>query len=395
MNVAQPDFTADVEAIGALDVAQEILDLCCRITGMGFAAIARVTEDRWVCCASRDLIAFGLGAGGELKIETTICNEIRQSGRLVVIDHVSEDAAYCGHPTPKMYGFQSYISVPILRRDGSMFGTLCAIDPQPHVVNTVETIGTFKMFANLIARHLDAIQRAETAETSLADAQRMAGLRDEFLAVLGHDLRSPLAALGSGLRLIGDEADGEGENREIISLMQNAAQRMGLLLNNLTDLTRLRLGDERLHIQSAKSWLSPVLQRVVADTAPRHSVQRIETKFELAREVYCDVQRIQQMFANMLAKALQYASKDNPVLATASVKDGILDISVSAQSAVLSADERAHLLKPVARGQGLDIDLMIAAEIAIAHGGTLQTSSTAEGARFTFRMPVGGPSATM
>jgi signal transduction histidine kinase len=395
MNVAHPDFTADVEAISALDVAQEILDLCCRITGMGFAAIARVTEDRWVCCASRDLIAFGLGAGGELKIETTICNEIRQSGQLVVIDHVSEDAAYCGHPTPKMYGFQSYISVPIMRRDGSMFGTLCAIDPQPHVVNTVETIGTFKMFANLIARHLDAVQRAETAETSLADARRMATLRDEFLEVLGHDLRSPLAALSSGLRLIGDDVDDGGENREIVGLMQNATKRMGLLLNNLTDLTRLRLGDERLHIQTAKSWLTPVLERVVADMAPKHSVQGIETRFEVAQEIYCDVPRLQQMFANMLAKALPYASKDRPVLATASVEDGMLDISVSAQGAALSADELANLLRPVVRGQGLDIGLMIAAEIAKAHGGTLQAFSTVENTRFTFRMPMGGPSATV
>ena len=106
------------------------------MTGMGFAAVARVTEDRWIACAVRDEIAFGLAPGGELKVATTICDEIRRSGEAVVIDHVAADQAFCGHPTPAMYGFQSYISMPILHKDGSFFGTLCAIDPKPATVKT-------------------------------------------------------------------------------------------------------------------------------------------------------------------------------------------------------------------------------------------------------------------
>ncbi len=58
---------------------------------MGFAAVARVTEGRWIACGVRDLIDFGLAPGGELKLESTICNEIRQSHEAVVIDHVSEE----------------------------------------------------------------------------------------------------------------------------------------------------------------------------------------------------------------------------------------------------------------------------------------------------------------
>jgi GAF domain-containing protein len=72
----------------------------------------------------RDEIAFGLTAGGELKLETTICHEIRQSGQAVVIDNVADDIAYCGHHTPAKYGFQSYISMPIILADGSFFGSL-------------------------------------------------------------------------------------------------------------------------------------------------------------------------------------------------------------------------------------------------------------------------------
>ena len=138
-----------------------ILDVVSKTTGMGFAAIARVTEDRWITCASRDELAFGLKPGDELKVETTICHEIRQSREPVIIDEVSKDAIYCGHHTPAQYGFQSYISMPIILPDGSFFGTLCAIDPKPRILRTPEVIGMFKLFAELLAFHLDAADKVE------------------------------------------------------------------------------------------------------------------------------------------------------------------------------------------------------------------------------------------
>ena len=82
----QQDIEADIAAIGRIPAVKSILEVVCRTTGMGFAAVARVTEDRWIACDVRDEISFGLKPGGELKIETTICNEIRQTGNSVAID---------------------------------------------------------------------------------------------------------------------------------------------------------------------------------------------------------------------------------------------------------------------------------------------------------------------
>src|ERR1700759_3696360 len=98
------DFQADLDAIAAIPAVGDILEIVCRTTGMRFSAVARVTDDRWVCCASNDDLKFGLTAGSELKIETTICNEIRGHGNTVAIDYVRHSAIFCEHPTPKMYG---------------------------------------------------------------------------------------------------------------------------------------------------------------------------------------------------------------------------------------------------------------------------------------------------
>ena len=195
-------YQGDVAAVSRIEAVPTILDIVCRTTGMGFAAIARVTEGRWIACSLKDDIAFGLQPGGELQVETTICHEIRDHGEPVIIDDVTEDAVFCNHPTPALYGFRSYISVPIVRRDGTFFGTLCAIDPQPRKLRNAETIGSFKLFAELIAFHLDAQTQIETTQATLFREREISELREQFIAVLGHDLRNPLAAVAAGLRAL-------------------------------------------------------------------------------------------------------------------------------------------------------------------------------------------------
>ena len=159
MQVPDP-LAFDVSVVQRIHVVPVILGVVCDTTGMGFAVVARVTEDRWLACQVHDKINFGIEPGDELVIETTICREIRQSGQPVAIDDVATDQIYCKHPTPKLYGFQSYISVPLLLPDGRFFGTLCAVDPKPARVNTPASVGMFKLFAELIGFHLAEHYRA-------------------------------------------------------------------------------------------------------------------------------------------------------------------------------------------------------------------------------------------
>src|SRR6185437_13338353 len=127
---------------------------------------------------------------------------IRDSREAVVIDHVAENAAYRAHPTPALYGFQSYISMPIILANGDFFGTLCAIDPNPARVERPEVIGMFRLFAELIAHHLDAGRKLTSARAELLDERQTAEMREMFIAILGHDLRNPLAAISAGIGLI-------------------------------------------------------------------------------------------------------------------------------------------------------------------------------------------------
>jgi GAF domain-containing protein len=119
----------------------------CETSGMGFSAIARVTEQQWIACQVEDKIAFGLEPGGELKVKETICDEIRDSGEAIVFDDASDDIKWSRHPVPVLYGFKSYISFPVYLDDGSFFGTLCAIDPERRHVTDDRIVAMFSDYA--------------------------------------------------------------------------------------------------------------------------------------------------------------------------------------------------------------------------------------------------------
>src|SRR6201999_2237091 len=74
-----PNFQADLDGISRSASVPLILDVICRVTGLRFAAVARVTQERWICLASKDLINLGVAPGGELDVQTTLCHEVRQS----------------------------------------------------------------------------------------------------------------------------------------------------------------------------------------------------------------------------------------------------------------------------------------------------------------------------
>jgi signal transduction histidine kinase len=386
------DFQADIDAVAAIAVVPTILDVICRTTGMGFAAVARVTGDRWIACSVRDGIAFGLQPGGELKVETTICKEVRQNGEPVIINDVPADPVYCGHPTPAMYGFRSYISIPIVLPDGTFFGTLCAIDPKPRMLATPEIIGAFRLFAELIAFHLDAYRRVAASEETLARERELSNLREQFIAVLGHDLRNPLAAVAAGLQLVGRRPE---RSADIVRQMEQSLSRMSGLIDDVMDFARGRLGSGLTLKLDPDEPLEPTLVQVVAELQSTHPDRAIELAIALEEPVRCDRARIAQLLSNLLANALTYGGSSQPVRVSASAKSGTFVLAVANGGEPIPPAAMQRLFQPFFRGEvrrsgeGLGLGLYIAAEIARAHEGQLGVTSTTAETCFTLQMATG------
>ena len=154
-------LTADAVLDGDNDAIRAVLAEVCALTDMGFAAVARVTESRWIACQVLDKIEFGLTPGGELKVQLTICNEIREHGQAVVFDDASLDPDWRTHPVPILYGFRSYAAFPIFLAGGEFYGTLCAIDPAPRTLATEGVVTALRACAERVAAILDRQRQVE------------------------------------------------------------------------------------------------------------------------------------------------------------------------------------------------------------------------------------------
>jgi signal transduction histidine kinase len=384
---------ADIDAISRIDAITSILEVVCRTTNMGFAAVARVTDDKWIACAVQDEIAFGLVPGSELKLETTICNEIRQHQNPVVIDHVAEDPDFCGHHTPAMYGFQSYISYPIRLKDGRFFGTLCAIDPRPADLKNTQIMAMFKLFTELIAFHLDAQDKLALSEKNLSDERKTAELRDQFIAILGHDLGNPVGAVLNVaqmlLRIPGDE-----RVKRLATILQNSSYRMKALIENILDFARGRLGEGIILNVSDEADIEEALTQVITELELIWPDRTIHTYFDIKSTVICDIKRVSQVVSNLVGNALTHGKKGSPVTVNATASDADFTIKVINEGKLIPKAVREKLFQPFSRGevvpnqQGLGLGLYIASEIARAHGGKLTVDSDDHETAFIFTIPV-------
>ncbi|OOG49151.1 GAF domain-containing sensor histidine kinase [Rhodanobacter sp. C01] len=383
----------DVEAIARIGSVPTILQVVAHTTGMRFAAIARVTDTKWTACAVHDQIDFGLKAGGELALESTICNEIRQHHEPVIFGEASSDPRFSRHPVPKMYGFESYVSIPIFRVDGEFFGTLCALDPLPAKLDDPNVVKTLELFAKLIAAELESEERHERSTSALLDAQQAAKLREQFIAVLGHDLRSPLSAIRVGADIL--QVDPDSRRQRVARHIQRSCDRMAEMIENILDFARGRLGGGiPIALQPAAN-LAVELGHVVAEVQESHPRRDIRVAMAIDHPVTADAGRIAQLLANLLNNAVVHGAMDKPVVVKVMSDGKHFELSVANGGSPIPPGKIGQLFQPFNRGAeetpqpGLGLGLYIAAEVAKAHHGTLGVSSTAEdGTCFVFRMPI-------
>lgn len=233
----------------------------------------------------------------------------------------------------------------------------------------------------------------KAAEERLQREHEASELREQFIAVLGHDLRNPLASISAGTRILDRTAQTEKEH-QVIAMMQTTVIRMAGLIDNVLDLARGRLGGGIGLDRDAGKPLEPVLMGVVDELRLASPGRVIEAKFKINHAVNCDRSRIGQMLSNLLGNALTHGASNKPVVVHAVTRDESFELWVSNAGEPIPAAAMDKLFEPFFRAnahtsrQGLGLGLYIASQIAKAHGGELTVSSTREETRFTFSMPL-------
>jgi len=384
----------DVALVQSIAAVPTIMRVIAESTGLRFVCVARVTEHSWTACAVLDSLGYELSPGSELILSSTLCDAVRTRQTPIVIDSVANSDLYRDHPTPKQYRFDSYFSIPLYWQDGQFFGTLCGLDPLPKDLSTDKVRDSLRLYAELISLQLETGKRMIATEGALMAEREAAEWREQFIAVLGHDLRTPLSSIINGAELIKLMAPATKVSN-VAERIGRSGYRIARLVDDLMDFARGRLGGGIPLALISTSELGTQLQHAIAELESAHPDRVIDSQIELPCELVCDPGRLTQLLSNLLLNALTHGDPGQPIVVTALCDNGQLQLAVSNQGQPIAPATIERLFHPFWRGSdavpgagGLGLGLYIASQIARSHHGELAVVSDEAGTVFSFRMAV-------
>jgi len=240
------------------------------------------------------------------------------------------------------------------------------------------------------ARIEHQLREARLANDELKQESR---LREEFIAVLAHDLRNPLQTIRVTSELLSLTSTTPAQNN-LLKHLDDSAERMAELIDVTMDFARGRLGSGLALRQQPWTDLASALQRAATDALAPYADATLQVDLQLPTVVVCDADRLAQLVANLVINAAIHGTTGAPIVLRGRADTQRLEINV-ANAGQIPATSMDGLFQPFHRSHeqrlqaGLGLGLYIASQIAQSHGGTLTAVSNAiDGTVFTLRMPL-------
>jgi len=295
-------------------------------------------------------------------------------------------------------------STPLLARDGKMLGMISTHWRRRHRPSD----GEFRMFDILARQAADLMERTQAqerlrvSEQQLQEADRR---KDEFLAVLAHELRNPLAPLRTALELMRIAGDTPEALREFRGMMEEQVDHMVRLIDDLLDVSRITSGKIRLQCQP--TTLTSVLNTAIEvnrDALRANDVVVSVALPDTTVVVDADPTRIVQVLSNILHNAVKFSERGGEIKIAVTVEPPHAD--ETGQVAIVVADSGAGISKDMLprvfelftqqnevtnrEDKGLGIGLALARQLIELHGGSIVGHSDGPGlgSTFTIRLPL-------
>lgn len=374
----------------------------------------------------KKILAAAADISGTDKGNIQIFNPATQTLRIVVhqglsqrlVEHFADDGwdASCGeaarqiqrlvvHDVEKLDGLQGTLGLeivledgirsiqctPLMSRDGRLLGMLnnhyrWAGGPSPQALRYIDLLA--RQAAELIERHqVDA----ELAQERLR--------KDEFLAVLAHELRNPLAALRNMLEVQRRAAQDPAMTRRAHDVMDRQARQLVRLVDDLLDVNRINRGKLELRLESLS--LDVVLRHAVEACRPLLDQQGHRLKVvqpQAGITLRGDPARLTQVFGNLLSNAAKYTPPGGDIELRVIRPDGHVEVHIQDNGSGIPPDQLDRIFEMFTqvnrteeRAQGgLGIGLMLVKRLVEMHGGTVRAESAGlgQGSDFIVWLPV-------
>lgn len=308
---------------------------------------------------------------------------------IIRIDDITKDPRFKTNDSFFGINVKSYLAVPVISRTGDVLGGLFF----GHSRAGIFTEQDEKLMGALAAQAATAIDNASL----YSKATQAIELRDTFLSVASHELKTPLTSIYLQFEILKRSTLKTSENDpKVISLFdrfQSQLERLTRLINELLDVTRIASGKMDLHLENVE------LEKIVRDICANFESEAVQKGSPITLTVKepvsgsWDLNRVEQVVMNLVSNAIKYGNKKpievtilkNVKYAMVQIKDNGLGIAPEDQARIFQRFERATESSSIS---GLGLGLFICNEIILRHGGDIKVESTlGEGSTFTIRLP--------
>jgi signal transduction histidine kinase len=336
----------------------------------------------------------------EIALEADIpVARVVRSGRLEVEYQVAATIGQQIHTDPAYQAIvrrlapRAYICVPLTAR-GRTLGAVAFILTEPNRYYTATDIALAEQVAQRAALALDNAQLYQDAQDAIA-------LRDQFLSIAAHELKTPLTVLLGNVQMMERRAQRDGSlperERRAAHVINEQTKRLSKMVAALLDISRFEQG--RLTIEQAPVDLCALVKRVVEEVQPSLTMHTVEciSPDESSILIEGDELRLEQVLHNLIDNAVKYSLNGGSVLVRVEQRGNTACIAVTDQGMGIPAEDISHLFERFYRASntgeqhisGMGIGLSIVQEIVSLHGGSVEVESIeGHGSTFTVHLPL-------
>ncbi|HEY0300872.1 MAG TPA: ATP-binding protein, partial [Rhizomicrobium sp.] len=257
-----------------------------------------------------------------------------------------------------------------------------------------DALGMFGIVQDITEKkRLEHELRRRAVELTAADRKK-----DDFIALLAHELRNPLAPVLSGLEMIGVASDATAAAKAR-AMMDRQLRHLVRLIDDLLDVSRINRN--KLHLNRTPVLLTDVISHALEASNPAIEAAQHQLHVSLPTEpiaLYADLTRLAQVFGNILTNSTKYTARGGQIWLDARVEDGDAVIAIRDSGTGIPADELPRVFDMFAQVDrsaeratgGLGIGLALVKALVESHGGTVSAASPGAGggSTFTVRIPV-------
>jgi PAS domain S-box-containing protein len=385
------------ESLDWPEVLREILSAILAIQGVERGAILlRTSEGSGLQVAAASGVSDELIAHADrLGADVSAIRRSLETGRPVVVEDIAADPAYAGGRwLLQGAGIRSKFVVPIVTRSDEVLGVVAVVFDEPHRPSERQV-----ELSELYARQASDVLEQARLHRELVESDRRKG---ELLAILGHELRSPLGPILNALSVL-QEGDGPGRD-EAAEVVARQVLHLSRIIDNLMDASRIGRGSIALHRSAVD--LAVAVAHAVEVVRPQVEARGhvLEVDLPPGRLILeADRTRLVQILTNLLSNAARYTEPGGRIGLSARVEGTEVVVRVRDTGVGLAEADLARIFdlftqaegRPCDGPAGLGIGLALVKGLAEAHGGSVSVRSAGrgQGSEFTVRLPIGRPAA--